>query len=321
MHTGLPTRRWSILAGLLLVLGCKHTPRTTTTAGATNQAWTAWAGLLDVACTPDGACEALDGAGHWSFAAATPGERTPWSGIGDLPDVYAPPATSEPGPGELDQDRQAEMFARQLSAATRDSGRIGFYRLVVAPDGGRIALIPGNGATLMHTGHGIKAVRLGLQDAQQPWPATLALHPTGRELYILAWPDGVLRALAPETFEPHWTLALEAPAHGLYIDGTGRYLLGQLTDLDADAPEGGDRPAASLNRLAPWPEPDGATDDAVLRERDAPPATGTFVIDLGTKSVAAALPGRLRRSIGLTGGLLVATSEALQFIPTPPEPP
>jgi hypothetical protein len=320
--------------------------------------------LLDVACTPEGACEALDAAGRWSFAAATPGERTPWSGIADLPDLYAPPAASEPGPGELDQDHQAEMFARQLSAATRDSGRIGFYRLVIAPDGGRIALIPGNGATLMRTGHGIKAVRLGLQDAQQPWPATLALHPTGRELYILAWPDGVLRALAPETFEPHWTLALEAPAHGLYIDSTGRYLIGQLTDLDADAPEargvrpglpggqaaipegasearaaqpggmagsgskseppadneGGDRPAASLNRIAPWPEPDGATDDAVLRERDAPPATGTFVIDLGTKSVAAALPGRLRRSIGLTGGLLVATSEALQFIPTPPEP-
>ncbi len=307
---------------LLLLVGCRHTPHPTTTASGAKQPWSPWVGLVDAVCAPDARCEAIDASGRWSFAATMPGQRTAWTDPADLPGLGAPAAAPDAAPEELDQDGQAAMFARQLSAATHDSGRVGFYRLVVAPDGGRIALLPGNGSTLMHTGHGIKAVRLGLQEAQQPWPATVALHPTGRELYVLAWPDGVLRALDPATFEPHWTLSLENPAYGLYIDPSGRYLLGELTDLDADSADDADPPAASLNRLAPWPEPDGSTDDTVLRNRDAPPATATFVIDLATKSVAAALPGRLRRSIPVvtTPGLLVATSEAIQFIPTPGAP-
>jgi hypothetical protein len=219
----------------------------------------------------------------------------------------------EPSPApadDLDQDGQAAMFARQFSPAAKAGGRVGFYRLVIARDGGRVALMPGNGGTLLHTGRGIQAVRLGLQDVAQPWPATLALHPSGQELYVVAWPDGTVRALDPLTLAPHWTLPLGAPAFGLYVDPTGRYLLGQLASLE----EGDEDISASLNRMDFWAEPDGSVDDEALRSRESPPAKATFVVDLAGRTVAAALPGRLRRSLTVGDGLLIVTSEAVQFV-------
>lgn len=266
-------------------------------------------------------CEGQDGSGRWSFRADAPSVRAPvLPGAPSAPVPSAPP-DAQAAPDELDQDGQAAMFASQLSDAIRAGARVGFYRLVVPPGDARVALLPGNGSTLMRTGGGIKAVRLGIPEAQQPWPAALALHPTGRELYVLAWPDGVLRALDPATLAPRWTLPLENPAYGVYIDGTGRYLVGQVMDMELVLPGDVAQPAAALKRLAAWPEPDGDCTDEALRDRDAPPATGTFVVDLATRSVAAALPGRLRRTLAVPGpGLLVATSEALQYIPTSPAP-
>lgn len=311
-----------IAAPLLLALaGCPHTPTDTTPTPGAKARWTPAPGLLDVACSADGACTAEDASGPWSFRADTPSVRTPAAGPAPPgPALPAPPAVGV-APDELDQDGQAAMFASQLSEAVRDGACVGFYRLVVPPGDARVALLPGNGSTLMRTGGGIKAVRLGIPEAQQPWPAALALHPTGRELYVLAWPDGVLRALDPVTLAPRWTLPLENPAYGLYIDGTGRYLVGQVMDMELVLPGDVAQPAAALDRLAPWPEPDGECDDEALRGRDAPPATGTVVVDLATRSVAAAVPGRLRRTLVVPGpGLLVATSEALQYIPTTPAP-
>jgi hypothetical protein len=215
---------------------------------------------------------------------------------------------------ELDQDGQAAMFARQFSPAAKSGGRVGFYRLVIAPDGGRLALLPGNGATLLHTGHGIQAVRLGVQDVAQPWPATLALHPSGQELYVMAWPDGTVRAMDPLTLAPHWTLPLGAPAFGLYIDPTGRYLVGQLASLEEDDAD----ISAALDRMDSWAEPDGSADDEVLRNRELPPTNATFVLDIADRTVAAALPGRLRRVVNVPDGLLIATTEAVQFVKTLP---
>jgi len=311
-----------IAALLLLALaGCPHAPRGTTPAPSAKARWSPAPGLVDVACSAEGVCEGQDASGRWSFRADAPAARSPVSA--GAPSLLLPPAPSaaRETPDELDQDGQAAMFASQLSDAVRASARVGFYRLVVSPGDARVALLPGNGSTLMRTGGGIKAVRLGIPEAQQPWPAALALHPTGRELYVLAWPDGVLRALDPATLAPRWTLPLENPAYGLYIDGSGRYLVGQVMDMELVLPGDVAQPAAALDRLAPWPEPDGDCTDEALRDQDAPPATGTFVVDLATRSVAAALPGRLRRTLAVPGpGLLVATSEALQYIATSPAP-
>lgn len=313
--------RFAVLI-LLVLTGCPHTQTSTTPAAPSRQRWVAVPGLVDVTCSPDGGCEGTDASGRWSFSASNPGSRTPLTPDAPSERLLAKPdeATRTP-PDELDQDGQAAMFAAQLSEAIRAGKRVGFYRLVVPPGDARIALLPGNGSTLIRTGGGIKAVRLGIPEAQQPWPAALALHPTGRELYVLAWPDGVLRALDPATLAPRWTLPLENPAYGLYVDRTGRYLVGELTDMEQVVDGDGAQPAGALDRLAPWPEPDGECRDEVLRDRDAPPASGTFVVDLATRSVVAALPGRLRRTLDVPGpGLLVATSDALQYIPTPPAP-
>lgn len=309
-----------IAALLLLALaGCPHTPRDTAPTPGARARWTPAPGLVDVTCDATGACTAEDASGRWSFRAEAPGARSPAVGA---PSTAPSPSLSAArvAPGELDQDGQAAMFASQLSEAVREGACVGFYRLVVPPGDARVALLPGNGSTLMRTGGGIKAVRLGIPEAQQPWPAALALHPTGRELYVLAWPDGVLRALDPLTLAPRWTLPLENPAYGLYVDGTGRYLVAQVMDMELVLPGDVAQPAAALDRLAPWPEPDGQCTDEALRDRDAPPATGTVVVDLATRSVAAALPGRLRRTLAVSAGLLVATTEALQYIPTTPAP-
>lgn len=339
----------SLLAILGLVAACHPVATGTAVVSAPASAWSPWPGLVDVGCEPSGArCVGLDAAGLWQFQPSQPAARTQLptavpgaSGLtvldgglavevpcadlgrcarslaadGALGDPVALPM-QEPGlapTSDLDQDGQAAMFARQFSRAAAGGGRVGFYRLVIAPDQARVALMPGSGGTLIHSGHGIRAVRLGTQDAASPWPATLSLHPSGQELYVLAWPDGTLRALDPLTLAPHWTLPLDAPAYGLYLDGAGRYLIGQLASLDSDDTSA----SAALARIDAWPEPDGRTDDPALRDRDAPPATATFAVDLALKQVAAALPGRLRRSLAVGPDLLLATSEAVQLVRTP----
>lgn len=341
--------RRSLLLVLGLLAACHPAAVGTAVVPDAASPWAAWPGLLDVGCDADGQrCVGLDAAGLWRFAPTAPADRTqlptavpgafgltaldgviaveapcadlgrcarPLRTDGTLGDPLALPM-QEPGLAprdELDQDGQAAMFARQVSRAVSDAARVGFYRLVVAPDQGRVALLAGSGSTLIRSGHGLRAVRLGLQESASAWPATLALHPSGQELYVLAWPDGTLRALDPLTLSPHWTLPLEAPAYGLYLDASGRYLLGQLASLDDDDPA----VPAALARIDPWPEPDGAVDDAVLRERDAPPASATFAVDLALKQVSAALPGRLRRTVAVGADLLVATSEAVQLVRTP----
>ncbi len=357
---------------VLLLAACHHAKGPVAPTVAPLR-YTPWPTLADVACVPTAAappattCVVLDRDGLWRVSPTDLRVRTaivgPNAGIsglrveagviqlvGDCPDVGrcarpldatdppTPPvglplAESTPAPEDTDADAQGVLFAHQFTAATHHLDRIGFYRLVLTPDQGRVTLLPGGGSTLLRTGHGIKAVRLGLPDAVQPWPATLSLHPTGQELYVLAWPDGTLRALDPLTLAPHWSLPLDAPAFGLYVDGGGRYLVGELGALEAppsvaafsaDDPAG---PTSALDRIAPWPEPNGATDDEVLRALDAPPAVATFVVDLANRSVALAIPGRLRRAVaipaspGEDAGLLVATTDAIQYIAPSPRPP
>ena len=340
--------RFSLLILFLALSSACHRDRApSTVVAAPSSAWTAWPGLVDAVCYPgESRCVVLDSSGLAEF---TPGGAaavrlpTDVAGADGLTLLDGVPAITLPCPdmgrcvqslstppgevhglpmqepsvapvSELDQDGQAAMFARQFSPAAKAGGRVGFYRLVVAPDGGRVALLPGNGATLVHTGHGIQAVRLGLQDVAQPWPATLALHPSGQELYVMAWPDGTVRAMDPLTLAPHWTLPLGAPAFGLYIDPTGRYLIGQLASLEEDDTD----ISEARNRMAAWAEPDGSADDEALRSRESPPANATFVLDIAERSVAAALPGRLRRSLNVPDGLLIATTEAVQLVKTTP---
>lgn len=354
----------------LLVLAACHTRLGLVEPTPEVARWVSWPSLLDVQCTQSGACFVLDDQGVWATSVRNLTSRarldcdtqgvsslTLENGaimlVADCPDIGRcarpllggepaasnglPMSESPSAPAEEDQDGQAALFTHQFSAAILESGqsggRIGFYRLIRTPDDGRVALLAGGGSTLMRTGGGsskpgLKAVRLGLDETIQPWPATLSLHPTGQELYVMAWPDGTLRGLDPLTLSPHWTLPLDAPAFGLYVDGGGRYLLGQLGVAQGSGSD------ESPGRIGRWPEPDGAATDDALRGRDAPPVSGTFVVDLGTRSVAAALPGRFRRAIPIAApqptepggpnvdsGLLVATTDAIKYIPPSPRPP
>lgn len=324
---------------LLLLLAC-HRAEVPTAVVPSGVAWSPWPGLVDVACTEIG-CLGLDASGLWAFSPSEPAKRTPAPPVpgalgltrqgsalavvvpcpdlgnctADADGELTPLPMAEPliAPDETDQDAQARFFAKTFGAAVKTAGRIGFFQLVTPPDGSRVTLLPGAGGTLMRPGAGLRAVRLGVNEATQAWPASLCLHPAGTELYVAAWPDGSLRAVDPLTLQSRWTLPLEGSAYGLYLDPTARLLTLQLED-DAEAG------APSHQRLHPWPLADGETNDERLRARDAPYADATIVVDLAARSIAAALPGRLLRTVDLDSGMLVATGQAVQFIPAPRTP-
>jgi hypothetical protein len=211
-----------------------------------------------------------------------------------------------------------------------------FSRVVVAPGGAMLAYFrgPGGGTLVRSPGRG--AVRIVAPDAPASWPAWLAMHPTGTEAYLLPWPSSVLVAVDPASLATRWSLPLEAPAHGLFVDPGGRWLLAEVAEGDVGAGE------ALRSRWTDWPTPahhtpaDDAraqalglsqapdpTRDEVVRTWERPPSTAVSVIDLARGEETLRVPGAYRRwSILPDGRLVLATDRSVVIHrPKPPETP
>ena len=105
-----------------------------------------------------------------------------------------------------------------------------FQTRLPSPGGGVVSYLRGlepSSAQLMRTGSAPAIAPAPASSEPATYPGWLALHPTGREAYVLVWPGGELRAIDPVRLAEHWRLALRPGAHGLFVDPGGRYLLAE----------------------------------------------------------------------------------------------
>ncbi len=224
-----------------------------------------------------------------------------------VPVPTLPPALEEDTPSF---SAAATAFGAAWNAGIAAGWRSGFHRVIVGPGGGRITWLRGiDGAgQLVRAGNGSRTVRLGAATASVSWPGWLALHPTGVEAYLVAWPSPLVRAFDPTTLDLRWTLPVDGAARGLFVDPGGRWL------LVAVGPGTTERLVEwSLPALTPTPSADLARDE-VLRALDHPPAEETLVIDLATHTVAARAKGELRRFLPLPDRPLLATDAEIVYV-------
>lgn len=223
--------------------------------------------------------------------------------------VPAPTAALEDDP--LPLDVAATAFTAAWNRGLREGWRSGFHRVVVGPGEGRITWLRGRDGAgqLVRAGAGSRTVRLGAATSPVSWPGWLAMHPTGVEAYLVAWPAPVVRAFDPSTLEVRWTLPVDGPAHGLFVDPGGRWL------VVAVGPDGTDR---FVDWSAPRPDPDAPADphrDEVLRTLDRPAVDAVLVIDLATQTVVARAQGRYRRFLPLERPVLATDREVVFLVP------
>lgn len=222
----------------------------------------------------------------------------------------APVAWVEPGEAPPTVDLAAEVAALRALLATQVERRwrIGFQRLLIAPDGAPVALSRGPDGTgqLVRAGSPPRVARVSVGVSAASFPGVFALHPRGEEAYLLAWPGTVLRAFDPLTLSPRWSLPLLGAAQGWFVDADGRFLLA------------GTGPALD-ERFVDWPLPavdpvvgaDPAADER-LRVQDRPPVDRTVVVDLARRAVVVEARGRLRRWVAAgEGRYLLATDQEL----------
>jgi hypothetical protein len=214
----------------------------------------------------------------------------------------------------------ADAMARSLSwnRIIERHWRVPFQKTIPSPGGGVITWLRGVDvatARLMRVGHGL----VEAPAAGSSWPITctgwLALHPTGSEFYLLTWPSSRIFAYDPSTLTKRWSLDLGAPAVGLFLDPSGRFLLVGLSD----------RP--DPERLSDWevtprtgeessdPAGDGVIDLSVL-----PPIVATELVDIAGPTTVVRADGAFRAWIALPDGarLLATDREVVRLEPGPP---
>ncbi len=326
---------------LLLLTACPKGPAPTDPSGpSTSDLWRIpLPGLVDVACD-EGRCLALRGpelvrlpsleavslpsalifdrlrhdAGGWRLAGpCAEGQPERCSYRLSLEPLSVGTPEREPSPAVVAAGAEEEYRSRWTSAwnqAIARGWRAGFDRRVVLPGAAELQLLPGldGNAQLRRTGENPAFIKLMLGATGNVFPGNLALHPTGVEVYLAAWPSPLLIALDPVTLDRRWVLPLDGGVQGLFIEPGGRFLMVASGDASARAPEDW-----------AWPEPDPAAvvdpagDDA-LRTQQRPAMSRIYAVDLQDHSVAVELPGQWRRWIPLPDGrVLVASSQQIVF--------
>jgi len=226
--------------------------------------------------------------------------------------VPAPsPAPVEPvGPDSAAAEQsplQAEMRAwKEIFELER---RLPFRRRVPAIDNGLVSFLRGSdagSARLMRVGGPTRSVPVRGTAHPSTCEGLLAPHPSGRELYMVVWPEPALVAYDALSLEKRWTLALPQPAQGLFVDPGGRFLLLSLTAAPEDG-RLGDHPAVTLSS--------SPVADALLASKalppDGPQATGVLLADLGPPEIVVQLEGAFRGWVAAAGGYLLATDQEL----------
>ncbi len=232
-------------------------------------------------------------------------------GADGAPGTPTPVRAAAPTVGDpLPLSEAAEAFTAAWNHGLAREWRSGFYPVVVGPGGGRITWLRGleGAGQLVRAGAGSRTVRLGAASSSVSWPAWLAVHPTGVEAYLVAWPAPVVRAFDPATLEVRWTLPVDGAAQGLFVDPGGRWL------VVATGP-------GTTERFVDWPVPRpelGERDphrDEVLRTLDRPPMDEVLVIDLALHEVVGRARGTYRRFLPLQRPVLATDREVVFLTP------
>lgn len=226
-----------------------------------------------------------------------------------------PPGVGTPSPvpglpvGAEAPENLGDLWIDGWNLARKQGWRSGFDRVVVAQGPGTVRLLKGmdGAAQLIRQGVDPAVARIGLGGAEGPeFPATLAMHPTGIEAYLSAWPSPLVIAVDPNTLQRHWTLPLEGAAQGLFVDTTGRFLVVGVGTTEVTSGWA-------------WPLPSGSATadpfrDEAIRGTPRPPISTVDVIDLQDHTVKVELRGSYRRWLTLPDGRqLVATDQELVF--------
>lgn len=208
---------------------------------------------------------------------------------------------------ETDQEPEAAWIDR-WNQALKAGWRSGFDRIVVASGPATVELTGEMDGSAQLFRHGVDPafakVWLG-NAAGMRFPANLAMHPTGVEAYLCAWPSPLVIAFDPLNLQRHWTLPLDGASQGLFVESSGRFLL-------VGTGSAGTEPWS-------WTGPDATENedpyrDEVLRRQSRPPISAVEVVDLQNHEVRVELKGRYRRWLSLEDGRkLVATDQELVF--------
>ncbi len=296
-------------------------------------------GLQGLACGDDGCLVQLDGVLHpLDTDTLAPGPAGPAVADGRRLVQADTPVLLGPCPDDGDQsctwtlDADADALplpapaegrpdpVATWNAAVAGGWRSPFAARVPSPRGGSMIFLPRPEPRVMVTGAGARMMPLDLPDASVRYARAVALHPTGGEAYLLAWPQGDLLAFDPDRLTQRWAIPLRPAAHGLFVDGAGRLLIleeggtpdpDRLMDLGTDAP--------------PQVAGDPAS-DLVLAVVDRPAAASTAVVDLAIPKLVWREDGRYLALVTLPDGdRLLATDRALVRLsppaqPSPPQP-
>ncbi len=293
---------------------------------------------LATASTSLGAARPLPDVGRWdTIRMKTPGvvELT-----GSAPDGAARPSVTlelstgalgalTPGPALTPlplQETPAALDAEVASLAARWSqtrashGRTPFARSLLDPGGGIVRFVRtmGGGQLVRTTAPGVTVAgapgnaparvhpataRVVTPESAAGWPAWLALHPSAKEAYLMAWPSASFVAFDPQTLQTRWTFPLEAPGHALFIDESGRFVV--LAEGHEVSDRWIDWPVVDVGNLTVDP-----ASDEVVRRLPQPPTSAVVVLDLARGEQLLRVPGALRRWATLPEGRAVLVTDA-----------
>jgi hypothetical protein len=189
-----------------------------------------------------------------------------------------------------------------------------FASRVPTPEGGRLSFVRGlgvAGAQVVRSGGGIRTRPAPSSTAPIAYPRRLAVHQTGHQAYLIAWPHPEIIAFDPRTLKTAWRADMDAPVVGLFVDRTGRYLVVET---------GGEAPAHQLLDY-PTEPPKSPPDVDPYADRywpsiPRPTARHTVVLDVNTVEIAMDMPGSFRALIGTQeAGTLLATTRGVGKLP------
>ncbi len=221
----------------------------------------------------------------------------------------SPPAEPAPAPNPMLAERG--QWADLMDAQRR----LPFRRSVPVFGGGMVTYqreLGGGAGKLLRIGGGFRSIDAPGTRHTVSCEGWLATHPSGMEVYLLLWPDPVLRAYDTRGMSPRWSLELPGPAQGLFVDPAGRFAL--LSHSAAPDPDRlTDYPAPTLDARADAEQLAGSR----VLPVEHPDALGVILVDVAAHRAAVQATGAYVAWLPTPDGawLLATESEILRLVP------